>query len=183
MSQEYDEYLIQHKEGVAKVYHWIKENIPELIDGKIDDDWPFTFNHDASKSNKEEYEAYDKYFYGRNKSYQVMQDFNYAWLHHIHNNPHHWQYWILFEDNPEGDKPYKCLDMPYNYIIEMICDWWSFSWKTGNVYEMFSWYAKHKYIIKLSDKTRTTVENILDTIRTHLDSYMANKYDELIYIR
>ena len=32
------------------------------------------------------------------------------------------------------------LEMPYDYIIEMICDWWSFSWQSGNLYEIFKWY-------------------------------------------
>nr|DAE02562.1 MAG TPA: hypothetical protein [Siphoviridae sp. ctmYS12] len=30
------------------------------------------------------------------------------------------------------------MDMPYNYIIEMICDWWAFSWNKGNLQEIFN---------------------------------------------
>lgn len=29
--------------------------------------------------------------------------FNIAWLKHIHRNPHHWQYWILLNDNGKGN--------------------------------------------------------------------------------
>ena len=61
------------------------------------------------------------------------------------------------------------LDMPYNYIIEMICDWWAFSWNKGNLYEIFSWYDAHKAYMKLSDNTRKTVEDILGKIKDKLD--------------
>lgn len=61
------------------------------------------------------------------------------------------------------------LDMPHRYIIEMICDWWAFSWKKGNLFEIFSWYDEHKAYMKLSDKTRTTVEDILAKIKNKLE--------------
>ena len=61
------------------------------------------------------------------------------------------------------------MDMPYNYIIEMICDWWAFSWSNGNLYEIFGWYEEHKNYIKLSDKTRLTVELILTDIKEKLE--------------
>ena len=86
---------------------------------------------------------------------------------HIHRNPHHWQHWILTNDDP--DEAETILDMPYNYIIEMICDWWSFSWNSENLREIFDWYSKHKKYMKLSAKTRLTVENILKEINKKLD--------------
>lgn len=55
------------------------------------------------------------------------------------------------------------------YILEMICDWWAFSWKSENLYEIFDWYDKHKANIKLSDKTRKAVEDILAKIHSKLD--------------
>lgn len=110
---------------------------------------------------------YDAYFYGGNRSYQVVRDYEYAWLLHIHRNPHHWQYYILHHDDPEEEE--TMLDMPYEYILEMICDWWSFSWSKENLYEIFNWYAEHKDYMKLSDKTRKTVEDILGKMRDKLD--------------
>lgn len=167
MSREYDLYLEEHKNNVAKGYRWIKENLPELVDGKIDDDWQFVFNHDASKYDREEYVAYDAYFYGGNRSYEVVQNFRFAWLRHMHKNPHHWQYWILLNDDPEEGE--IILDMPYNYILEMVCDWWTFSWKSGGLEEIFSWYDKHKDYMKLSPATRKTVEDILSKIKVKLN--------------
>ena len=54
--------------------------------------------------------------------------------------------------------------MPYGYIVEMICDWWSFSWESGDLYEIFDWYEYNKKKIKFSRKTRAEVEEILDIL-------------------
>ena len=167
MSREYDLYLEQHKGNVAKGFEWLEENLPDVLKNCGDNlRWQVCIAHDQSKTEPDEYEAYDKYFYGKNKSYQVMQDFNLAWLKHIHRNPHHWQHWILINDNPKEGK--IVLDMPKNYIIEMICDWWAFSWNDGNLFEIFKWYDEHKDYMKLSSKTRKTVEDILEQIKTKL---------------
>ena len=60
--------------------------------------------------------------------------------------------------------------MPIENIIEMICDWWSFSWNTGNLYEIFEWYEEHKNNMILSENTRGTVEYILEKIKEVLDN-------------
>lgn len=172
MSREYDLYLEEHKENVAKGYRWIRENLPEVIElyygNEFDLEQQICFQHDASKTEMDEYVAYDRYFYGgpQGKSYGAVKEFNYAWLRHIHRNPHHWQYWVLINDNP--DEGMVILDMPLNYIIEMICDWWAFSWKSGDLSEIFGWYVKHREYMKLSLETRKTVEMILDKISLKL---------------
>lgn len=80
MSREYDLYLEQHKSNVKKGFDWIKNNLPELIpnDIRLDLAYQIGFAHDDSKTEPDEYYAYDAYFYGGNRSYQVVQDFNYA---------------------------------------------------------------------------------------------------------
>lgn len=151
---------------------WLQDNLPEVLNRKdeegknFDWEWQIVLKHDASKSDPEEYDAYDNYFYG-NKSFENTQNFNLAWLRHIHVNPHHWQHWVLINDDPKQGT--ICLDMPYNYIIEMICDWWSFSFKTGNLSEIFNWYDERKTHILLSDDTRETVEDILGKIRQKVE--------------
>lgn len=166
MSYQYDLYLRKHKANVKTGYDWLQTNMPYLFEGKPSSSWQVEFNHDQSKSNPDEYEAYDAYFYGGNRSHAVVEAFRRAWLLHIHRNPHHWQHWILVNDDPnEGE---ILLEMPYNYIIEMICDWWAFSWEKGNLSEIFSWYDDHKDYIKLAPKTRETVEDILWELRGRL---------------
>lgn len=81
MSREYDLYLEQHKSNVKKGFDWIKNNLPELIPNNIRLDcldlvYQIGFAHDASKTEPDEYNAYDAYFYSGNRSYQVVQDFN-----------------------------------------------------------------------------------------------------------
>ena len=169
MSAKYDEYIIEHKSNVTKAYDWLCKNLPEIFPDeavKSMVEWQCTNAHDQSKYDKEEYDAYDKYFYG-NRSYEVVQNFNYAWLQHIHKNPHHWQHWILINDDSELG--IIALEIPLNYIIEMICDWWSFSWRSGNLYEIFDWYAKHRDGIRMNTVSRKIVEDILNRIRTKLD--------------
>lgn len=166
MSYEYDRYLRQHRNNVKRGFEWLLTNLPTVLTGQPDASWQIIFDHDSSKNNDDEYLAYDTYFYGNNRSYEVTEEFKRAWLLHIHRNPHHWQYWVLNNDDPnEGE---VILDMPYNYIIEMICDWWSFSWQKGDLGEIFNWYDERSYYIKLSPKTRKTVEDILEQMRDRL---------------
>ncbi len=167
MSKEYDAYLKTHKDNVRKGYIWLQVNLPDLFDRADMPDWETVeIKHDASKSDPDEYDAYDAYFYGNNRSYAVVEVFNRAWLLHIHRNPHHWQHWVLINDDP--DEGELLLEMPYNYIIEMICDWWSFSWQKGDLSEIFDWYEEHSAYIKLAPKTRKTVEDILWELRGRL---------------
>lgn len=174
MSYQYDQYLIEHKRDVKKGFDWFQENLPDVLEDTkslfqedTELDYLIRFHHDESKTRPDEYDAYDAYFYGGNRSYQVCQEFNKAWLNHIHRNPHHWQHWVLINDDAEEGT--IALDMPDLYILEMVCDWWSFSWKTGNLNEIFNWYDSHKERIIFSDETRKKVEDILDKMKAKLD--------------
>lgn len=163
MSLVYDDYIKVHIGYVSTGLRWMEENLDLSDLGITSGDfsnahWRVT-NHDESKYDKEEYEAYDNYFYGGNRSFKVVQDFNYAWLHHIHHNPHHWQYWVLInDDEKEGT---IALEMPKECVLEMIADWWSFSWKESSLLEIFDWYEKHRERMILHKNTRKLVEGIL----------------------
>jgi len=167
MSKEYDLYLEEHIENVEKAFRWFQTNLPEILESCVCDmEWLICKGHDHTKTREDEYAAYDAYFYGRNRSFEVVQAYNQAWLFHIHRNPHHWQHWVLINDDPnEGE---TILKMPRHYIVEMICDWWSFGWKTGNLEEIFKWYDEHKNYIKFHTQTRSTVEHILRLIEERL---------------
>ena len=162
MSKEYDLYLMKHMNSVNIAFKWLKKYLPELVA-----DVTHISSHDISKYSIEEYNAYDDYFYGEEHTEEVEKAFNLAWLHHIHNNPHHWQHWVLINDDP--DLGIMALDMPYDYIIEMIADWWSFSFKTGNLYSMFDWFDEHVNYMILSDKTQKIVIDILVAIKRKLE--------------
>lgn len=170
MREGYDLYLTENRCNVYKAYCWIEKYIPEVL-------YVINFIDDAERQALkyrivfwEEYHAYNAYFYGEERTKLVEQNFDRAWLLHIHRNPHHWQYWILIED----DGRMLPLDMDYQYIIEMICDWWAFSWKSGNLLEIFDWYENKKEHMLLSDNTRRTVEHILRMMEDKL------KYGDLV---
>ena len=160
MSKEYYEYLDSHIDAVIKAAKWIDQNLDIVKELSESDRKDFVRNailHDTSKYGEAEYDPYDAYFYG-----EPDEDaFNRAWLHHIHWNPHHWQHWLLMND----DGSMVALEMPKVYALEMIADWWSFSWRSGNLSEMFGWYEDHKGCIILHDRTREFVEEVLDEIR------------------
>ena len=117
MSYQYNQYLEKHKSNVEEGFRWLQKNLPEITEGS-GAEHNIIFAHDQSKMEPDEYEAYDAYFYGGNRSYAVVEDFRKAWLLHIHRNPHHWQHWVLINDDPEEGE--IVLEMPYCYILEMI---------------------------------------------------------------
>ena len=171
MSQQYDEYLHEHVSNVHKAWKWMEFH--GIIPMHMCWEEERLMDHDKSKYDVEEYSAYDDYFYGKEGRDDddiavIDQTFDYAWLHHIHHNPHHWQYWVLLGD----DEGAKALEIPESYVYEMIADWWSFSWKNGNLEEIFDWYVDHKKKMILHEKTRELVE---DTLSKMLDIVRAEK--------
>ena len=176
MSIEYDEYLNEHVGAVQKGWQWMETNLmPRLMDWikanykadefDIFDVEKLVAEHDRSKIEPDEYYFYDDYFYLRknNRSAEVVDNFHRAFLMHMHRNPHHWQYWVMSADN-KGE-PSRCIEMPLAYIFEMICDWWSFSWRKDDLTEIFKWWDDHKDYIQLHKKTRKAVEKILEEMK------------------
>lgn len=175
MSQQYDEYLHEHISNVRKALEWMIDHniVPAFVE--INDGSSIAYpcqvsvlgnaeDHDKSKFDDAEYGAYDDYFYGKEGKDEddisvIDSAFDYAWLHHIHHNPHHWQYWVLVNDDDGKPKP---LEMPRIYVIEMIADWMSFSFKSGNLTEIFDWYDAHSEKMILHPNTRKLVEGMLN---------------------
>lgn len=168
---QYTKYVIEHIYNVKSGYRWLKKNLPELFEnqdkGKIT---RTILKHDLSKfSPKSEFKPYREHFYG-DKDEKEEEKFTDAWNHHQKMNKHHWQYWVM----ADGDGKNYALDMPYENIIEMICDWWAFSRLHENLYEIFQWYNSNKSKMILSQKTRKTVERILSKIKKKLDEQKNN---------
>lgn len=173
MSKEYDAYLLEHKNNVIKGLGWMADRIDFIDPVGITYALENAASHDESKYSPEEYGPYDAYFYGKNRSYAVVNDFNLAWLHHQHNNPHHWQYWVLVNDDPKDGT--VTLQIPLETVYEMIADWWSFSWSKGDLTEIFKWYDDHKDRMILHKRTREQVEKILDAMKKELEKEKAEE--------
>lgn len=78
--------------------------------------------HDLSKYSPTEFMSSSKYWTGTGSPIDAEKKaigYSMAWLHHKGRNPHHWEYWI---DNLGTYKNTPC-EIPYEYIVEMVCDW------------------------------------------------------------
>lgn len=78
--------------------------------------------HDLSKYSRAEFAVSARYFQGTKSPIDAeKQDvgYSFAWQHHKGHNPHHWEYWI---DNV-GTRANDPIRIPYEYVIEMVCDW------------------------------------------------------------
>ena len=194
MSIKYDYYIRKHRACVQTAFLWLEMNIGFDELSKIFPEADFKqinsnlFTHDYTKKYMEEYDAYDQYFYGDSKNEDVKIKFDEAWLHRIHTNPHHWQHWLLVNDDNDGDK-ITALKMNDDDVIEMICDWWSFSWKsyldaeTNDIkllYEVFDWYDDHKPKMVLHPDTKSQVELTLQLIKKRLDYIAKTMGDKCI---
>lgn len=110
--------------------------------------------HDWSKFLPKEWFPYVNYFYGENAD---ENEFDRAWLHHQHLNPHHWQHWVLREDSGN----IKVLDMPEHFIREMVADWMGAGRAITGKWEAAEWFKKNEEKIQLSPKTLARVKELL----------------------
>lgn len=169
LKAKYDKYLKNHVENVKKSYDWLLIYIPEVIKelplyAQLDLKYHI-IDHDKSKYSEEEFVPYSKYFGSSNVTPEIETNYYYAWLHHIHNNPHHWQYWVIV-DNANTNIP---LEMPKEYVLEMICDWWSFSWSKKDLSEIFRWYDERKEKMIFHPKTQEYIEYVLDKLKQKVE--------------
>lgn len=155
--EQYREYIKEHIENVNKVWrkvsntfkgeHWIQDAHLAALDELIE-------KHDQSKYGDKEFDNYRQWFFPVVKGIKSKLGFNYGWNHHQKSNPHHWQYWLMWE--PEGT---SALPMEFNYIIEMLSDWSGMSLKFGDIPSEF--YQKEKSNMLLHPKTVSTIEDYL----------------------
>jgi hypothetical protein len=157
--EKYKHYVIKHKTNVKKFADWLKTNCPEVfenVDLNAFDD--IIREHDESKFSEKEFEPYANFWYNDNDHYDYDPAYEAAWEHHWMNNEHHPEYW-------NGD------DMPLIYILEMLCDWGSFSIAKGNLRELSSYYfeeARDDDEKNLSEATKEIIEDILSKIDTKI---------------
>ena len=122
--------------------------------------------HDWSKFLPDEWVPYTEHFYGRHKrqwrdntGYYKPTDtgdpaFDFAWVLHQKRNKHHWQWWLL----PEDDGGTKVLPMPDKYRREMVADWRGAGLAQGHGDDVQPWYLKNRHKMQLHPDTRAWVE-------------------------
>lgn len=123
--------------------------------------------HDLSKFRPDEWGPYAEYFYGEARKLPKPEDYplwgdvkaaeEMAWLLHQRRNPHHWQYWVLIDD----DGTVTALQMPDKYLYEMIADWRGAGRAITGKWGALEWYEANKEHINLHEITRLDVETCL----------------------
>ena len=131
--------------------------------------------HDNSKFRPDEWFPYVHFFYGKQKEirgetgYYKPTDtgdkaFDFAWLLHQKRNRHHWQWWIL----PEDEGGIKVIEMSRKDKIEMLCDWIGagkaqghFSPKDDYLRETRNWWKANNHKMQLHPKTRVYFNKLL----------------------
>lgn len=119
--------------------------------------------HDLSKLSKAEFRPYAINFFCADGSkavhvpgYHPNIRFKYAWLHHIHHNPHHWEYWVSYD---KGEP--RAQVMPDKYVREMVADWKA----AGKIYsgkeDAANWYQKNKCNMVLHWNTHKAIMQLL----------------------
>lgn len=130
--------------------------------------------HDWSKFRWSEFKPYAEHFYGKGKDIKAGRDktgyykptdtgdpdFDFAWLLHQKRNKHHWQWWVL----PEDEGGVKLIPMQPKYRLEMLCDWLGASKAQGNggdIASVRAWFEKNGGKMQLHQDTREWVEWVL----------------------
>lgn len=149
MTKKYNEYLSNHIMGVNRTYNEILKPIleKEFLGYK---EPPINLqalgyrihSHDKSKRTDYEYKPYLVHWYAgeENKTEESEKAYRYAVLHHVHINEHHWQFWVHPDDY---DGSTHVLDMNLESVIEMLCDWHSFTLRDPES-TAYKWYQDNK---------------------------------------
>jgi hypothetical protein len=118
--------------------------------------------HDASKTNDEEFSAYANQFCGKADD---PEGFAYAWLHHIHHNQHHWQHWMFADGyTTQGMSEKGILEMPHEFVLEMIADWMGASKAYTGTLDMADWLGKNINKVRLHSKSAIYAREVLDSL-------------------
>jgi len=114
--------------------------------------------HDLSKFRLSEWHPYVSSFYGKWRYNErpgwLVDAFDVAWLHHQKRNKHHWQYWLLVQDDEED----KILAMPDKYCREMLADWRGAGLAITGADNTATWYTENKDKMQLHPETREWIE-------------------------
>ena len=126
--------------------------------------------HDWHKFLPSEWLPYARYFYNPDGTPKQRRDstgyykptetgdsaFDFAWLLHQKRGRHHWQWWIL----PEDEGGIKILAMGEKDCLEMLADWRG-AGKAQGAPDITLWYEAHGQKMQLHPDTRQWLDGML----------------------
>ena len=133
--------------------------------------------HDDSKWGHDEFQHYARQAHG-DKGDPI--GYARAWLHHQNSNPHHWEYWILRSDGvgpryghhcaPANNGAVDgCLEMPEQYVREMVADWMGASFAYTGSWNIGDWLTANLDRMKIHPATLNNIIVILgDSLGYHV---------------
>ena len=158
--KEYKNYIHDHKINVIRAFYEFL-NCKELEDFVLNLDtdalfalWDRVLDHDESKYDKIEFEAYRKEYYPIDAQERRLNKlaFDKAWEHHWKTNDHHWQH--------RQDWPDEELDINTKLAcIENVLDWLAMGYQFND--RPYQYYEKHKEEIKLPSKQKEFIEYLI----------------------
>lgn len=117
--------------------------------------------HDWHKLLPDEFFPYVESFYGdydyNDRPQKVKDDFDLAWLKHQRRNDHHWQAWLLQED----DGGLKKIEMSDDAVHEMVADWMGAGRAIRGHWNLEPWFLDNHEKIKLHKNSWADVSFIL----------------------
>jgi Family of unknown function (DUF5662) len=145
---KYGLYLIKHKWWVF--YAGLRLQVPL---------WSLII-HDWSKFSRAEWSPYVQQFFGDSplEGTKDRTRFQWAWLHHIHKNPHHWQHHLL----RRSDGTTEIFEMPERAVREMVADWAGVGKNQHGSWEVGMWYWQNRDTLELHPRTQDLVETLVD---------------------
>lgn len=115
--------------------------------------------HDYSKFSRAEWTPYvNRFFAGRAGVEDKAADsaeFKAAWRHHYTHNPHHWNFWLAYEDEQ------RPMAMPAHFVREMVADWMGAGRAITGSWDMSEWWANASPRMSLHPDTRALVERLV----------------------
>lgn len=120
--------------------------------------------HDYSKFSRAEWTPYVESFYSGRPREETKELFQQGWLHHLHNNPHHWLHWVLMNE----DGFCTAFEMPESLVREMVADWMGAGRAITGNWDIKEWFGNNYGKMLLHYKTRELVHTIVTDVLTKL---------------
>ena len=158
--KEYQKYIYNHKMNMLKAFNeFLDGDSPLFKEFIINEDnlrklWGRVLDHDISKYDEEEFDAYRKNFFPIDEIERTnnLPAFEKAWKHHYTVNDHHWE--------SRQNYPENLLDIDTKMAcVENVLDWLAMGYQYGN--RPYEYYEKNKDKINLPKIQKDYIERLI----------------------